>query len=194
MGKWLFLAEFVIGTALICVFLVGLGRPELAGIESSRLTDLLSVALLAWWGVYLLITIFSIVEAVRYVRRDNLAALRRSMVMVKVSSVPFFVLNFVLASLITLGTRLIGVAFVVPVTYVLMLLTSAYGIGCLVVLRRRGIVKGWVVGVFVAAQLVFVLDVVSAIALAIVSLRAKVSPGHLFAHGEQAEEKPTARH
>ena len=178
MGKWLFLAEFLIGTALIVVFFAGLGRPELAGLDQTQLSDLLFYGLLGWWGLYLAIAIFSVVESVRWVRRDDLVALRRSMLVVKVSSVPFFVLNFVLASAIALASRLIGTVFVVPITYVLMLLTAAYGIGCLTVLRRRGILKGWIVGLAVAAQLVFVLDVLSTIAVAVVSsARRTTSPG-----------------
>jgi hypothetical protein len=168
-GKWLFLAEFLIGTALIAVFFAGLGQPELAGLDQTQLFDLLSYALLVWWGLYVLIAIFSVVESVRWVRRDDLVALRRSMLLVKLSSVPFFVLNFVLASAIAVASRLIGTVVVVPITYLLMVLTSAYGIGCLTVLRRRGLLKGWVVGLAVAAQLVFVLDVISSVAVAVVS-------------------------
>lgn len=178
MGKWLFLAEFLIGSALIVVVFAGLGQPEFLGLDQTRLFDLLFYALLGWWGLYLLIAIVSVVEAVRWVRRDDLVALRRSMLLVKLSSVPFFVLNFVFASAIALASRLIGTVFVVPITYVLMLLTSAYGIGCLAVLRRRGVLSGGVAALGIVAQLVFVLDVLSTIAVAVVSTarRTIVSP------------------
>lgn len=173
-GKWLFVAEFAMGCALIIVFFASLGTTEMWGVPTNVfVSTVLFYCLCGWWGLYLVASIVSIVEAVRFARRDDLVGLRRAMLLVKLSSIPFFVLNFVLAGSVAVVTSFIGAVVVVPMTYLLMVLSSAYGIACLVVLLRRRAVPKWFFGVCLAAQFLFVLDIVSTVAAAIAAAGAR---------------------
>lgn len=98
-------------------------------------------------------------------------------VIIKIAAVPFFVISFVV--LIIVGTvslvfGLLGLV-VAPLlvfgSWLIVLVTSAYGVSTLVVLRRRGQV-GWVFTVVhVVLHLLFVADLISMVVVTVVAAR-----------------------
>ncbi|TDE89464.1 hypothetical protein EXU48_20045 [Occultella glacieicola] len=124
-----------------------------------------------WCGLYLVASALTIWDAVRGARRGDLAGLRRGAVFVKLAGIPFFVLNFLFLWLITTGLLFFGIGFLLaPIavvwTYLVMLPTSAYGIACLVVLRRTGTTSRQFLTTNLILHLVFVGDVVSTLVVA----------------------------
>ncbi|MET7278316.1 hypothetical protein ABZS29_08810 [Kribbella sp. NPDC005582] len=115
-----------------------------------------------------------VADALRLRRREDLDGLQRSANVVKVAAVPFFLVNFVALARVVLhvgagdrqhfGLRgfLTAVLFVV-LTYLVMLTTSAYSIGCLAVMRQNGQIGPGFFGLHLILQFLFVADVVSAI-------------------------------
>jgi len=115
-----------------------------------------------------------VADALRLRRRGDLDGLQRSANVVKVAAVPFFLVNFVALARVVLhvgagdrehfGLRgfLTAVLFVV-LTYLVMLTTSAYSVGCLAVLRQDGQIGRGFFGLHLILQFLFVTDVVSAI-------------------------------
>jgi hypothetical protein len=112
----------------------------------------------------LAVTVLVIIDAVRRIRRRQTAALGFGSFLVKIVSVPFFVLNFVLVWFASTGLAFFGIgvliaAVAIPATYITMLSTSIYSWAALIALRRdRKITLG--LTIFYAAMLfLFVYDI-----------------------------------
>jgi hypothetical protein len=133
----------------------------------------MSVLLVGWLLVYFVVAGFVVADAIRLRRRGDLDALQASANVVKIAAIPFFVLNFVALTRIVFhvgsddrdnfGLRgfLIAVLFVV-LTYLAMLPTSAYTVGCLTLMRKEDRIGGLFYGLHLILQFLFVTDIVGA--------------------------------
>lgn len=137
---------------------------------------LVVLAALAGWGVgYAVIAAFVVADAVRRVRLRDLDGLQRGANFVKVTGIWFFLANFVALTLLsgvaagiaaTAGYGLYGTLVIplsVAATYLVFLPTSAYGIGCLVLMNRDGAIGRAFFGINLALHLLFIVDVISAV-------------------------------
>ncbi|MGC4937147.1 hypothetical protein [Kribbella sp. DT2] len=127
-----------------------------------------------WLAVHLVLGVLVVADAARLTRRRELDALHRAADHVKLVAIAFFVLNFVaLAGAVMiqgaddrdrlgLDGFVVALLFVV-LTYLALLPTSAYGVGCLVVMRKDQRVGQLFFGVNVALHFLFVVDVLSSI-------------------------------
>ncbi|GAA1541817.1 hypothetical protein GCM10009741_51230 [Kribbella lupini] len=135
-----------------------------------------------WLAVHLVLGALVVADAVRLTRRRELDALRRGADLVKLVAIPFFGLNFVtLTGAVVIqgaGDRdrlgldgfAVALLFVV-LTYLALLPTSAYGVGCLVVMREDEHVGRLFFGVNVTLHFLFVVDVLSSIVVVEVAMR-----------------------
>ncbi|MFK4083042.1 hypothetical protein ACI2LF_02970 [Kribbella sp. NPDC020789] len=129
--------------------------------------------LVVFWAVgYFVGAGVMVADAIRLRRRRELAALQASANVVKVAAIPFFVLNFVALARVVVrvaddsddfGLRgfLLAVLFVV-LTYLAMLPTSAYTVGCLALMRDDELIGRGFYGLHLILQFLFVTDIVSA--------------------------------
>ena len=169
LGAWL-----VLGAVLTAGVATGIGMNWPFRIDRAGGLTVPFVLLGLWFLIYLVLGIVVVGDAVRLVRRRDLNALQDSANLVKLIAVPFFVLNFIaLAEVVTLvGSNdqdrfgldgfLVALLFVV-LTYVVLLPTSAYGVGCLVVLKRGDGIGPITFGLNMVLHFLYVVDVLSAI-------------------------------
>lgn len=158
---------------LSVVLFTGLGFVA-RGLLHLGLSEMQSVVLLVVVGVvtYAVAAALAIREAIILARRRDLAALRRSTMLVKVAGIPFFVLNFaLLGGVIFVGWAFAGfpillAPFAVAGTYLVMLPTSAYGVACLVLMRRDRAISTRFFTVNLVLHLMFVTDIVSTFVVA----------------------------
>ena len=154
------------------------------GDAGSNLRTLITV----WTTVYGVAAAVAITDTVLLVRRGDLTGLGRGAVFTKLAGIPFFVLNFVILGFLVQSTLFFGIGFILaPVfilwTYLVMLPTSAYGIGLLVALRRRRAVSPAFITGHAVLHLLFVVDVVSSL---MVAARAR----QVRQHGPEPEPMP----
>ncbi len=135
-----------------------------------------------WLAGHLVLGMLVVADAVRLTRRGELDALQRGADCVKLVAIPFFLLNFVaLAGAVVIqgaGDRdrlgldgfVVALLFVV-LTYLALLPTSAYGVGCLVVMRKDDRIGSVFFGVNVTLHFLFVVDVLSSIVVVEVARR-----------------------
>ncbi|GAB3828283.1 hypothetical protein GCM10028799_52430 [Kribbella italica] len=135
-----------------------------------------------WLAVQLVLGMLVVADAVRLTRRRELDALQRAADGVKLAAIPFFLMNFVaLAGAVVIqgaGDRdrlgldgfLVALLFVV-LTYLALLPTSAYGVGCLVVMRKDEQVGPVFFGINATLHFLFVVDVLSSIVVVEVARR-----------------------
>jgi hypothetical protein len=151
---------------------IGLTSP----FEADRPGDLTAAyaVLGAWLLCYLLVAPFVVADAVRLNRRDDLATLQESANLVKLIAIPFFLLNFVvLAAAVTVAGAgdqdrfgldgfLVALLFII-LTYLAFLPTSAYGVACLLQLKKRDQIGRAFFGGHVVLHFLYVVDVISTI-------------------------------
>ncbi|MFF1818616.1 hypothetical protein ACFVWG_15040 [Kribbella sp. NPDC058245] len=133
----------------------------------------LSVLLVGWMLVYFVVAGFVVADAIRLRRRQDLHALQASANLVKIAAIPFFVLNFVALTRVVIhvgsadkdhfGLRgfLTALLFVV-LTYLVLLPTSAYTVGCLTLMRKTDRIGPVFYGLHLILQFLFVTDIVGA--------------------------------
>lgn len=154
--------------------------PALLRLSEDSGGDYLLVMIAAWTVIYLVAAVLTIRDAVRLVRHGDVRGLRRGALFTKLAGIPFFVLNFLILGLIVQSLLFFGVGFVlapffVAWTYLVMLPTSAYGLGLLMVLRRGPGVSSTFFGLHVALHLLFVVDIISS--LVVCARSGRVDPG-----------------
>lgn len=161
-------------TAALPFALIGLLQ---RGTDTSN--TLVLVLLGAWLVGALAVVTVAILDALALLKRRDVGALAGSGMLVKLAGIPFFVVNFLFLAGAILGVLFfssmfaaggmtaIGAVVVTPVlvvgTYLVMLPTSSYGIACLVLLRRDGVISSSCFATHLVMHLVFVVDVVSAV-------------------------------
>ncbi|MFF0338874.1 hypothetical protein [Kribbella sp. NPDC004875] len=169
LGAWL-----VVGAVLVAGVASGIGLKKPFRIDGTGDLTVPFVLLGLWFVIYLMLGIAAVGDAVRLVRRRDLNTLQDSANLVKLIAVPFFALNFIaLAQVVTLiGSNdkdrfgldgfLVALLFVV-LTYLVLLPTSAYGVGCLVVLKRGDGIGPITFGLNMVLHFLYVVDVLSGI-------------------------------
>lgn len=128
----------------------------------------LTVMLVGWTVLYVIAAGVAVWDTVRMVRRHDLDGLRRAALFTKLAGIPFFVMNFVILgfivqSMVFFGLGVILAPFFVTWTYLVMLPTSVYGIGCLVALRRVPAVSPRFFAGHLVLHLLFVVDILSSL-------------------------------
>lgn len=157
------MAAVLLGGAALVVVLLWLG-------EDWSESQVLTTAGIAF-AIYAATSALAIRDARNLYRNRDLAALRRAMILVKLSLIPVFVMNYVICAVMISSLAFFGVGFVmipfaVGGTYLVMLPTSAYGLACLMLLKDRAAISPTYLGVNVIAHLLFVLDVISTFVVA----------------------------
>lgn len=149
-----------------------LGTFLLAGLAADL--PAMPIVLCGWLVIYFVVGGLVVADAIRLRRRGELDALQKSANVVKTATVPFFVLNFVALTgvVVDIGSAdrdhfglrgfLTALLFVV-LTYLVLLPTSAYSVGCLTLMRKEDRIGRGFFGLHLILQFVFAADVVSAI-------------------------------
>ncbi|KUO63129.1 MAG: hypothetical protein APF84_11435 [Gracilibacter sp. BRH_c7a] len=127
-----------------------------------------------------LIAVFAVKNvsnAFRLYKNEEYNSLRRNMKVLKLGSIPYFLINFVfyflLFALFFVGSRGFFIFTPIPLllllnvflTYIIVLFTSSYGIGFVAVARSEKRLNNTTCIIHVLFQLCFVLDVISTILL-----------------------------
>jgi hypothetical protein len=152
-----------------------------------------------WNALLLIVTGLVIIDSVRKVRARRTRDLARDLFLVKLASIPFFLINFVVlttiaflgSSLLTLGAAygdptdfdysavgglVAAAAIAIGLTYLAMLTTSTYGWPTISQLRRDGRIHPGLAVLYRVMLLVFVADVAAGILLYVHSGRGEASP------------------
>lgn len=172
LGGWL-----VVGAILMGGVAAGVGLSRPFPIDEPRDLIVVFAVLGAWGAIHVVAATFVVVDAVRLARRRDLDGLQRAANFVKLIAIPGFMLNFVALALLAgaatvFGARdraelgLVGPAMAVLfvfLTYLVFLPTSAYGVACLVLMKKDRVIGRAFFGVNMALHLLFVVDVLSAI-------------------------------
>lgn len=160
----------VVGAAMYVVIFLSVDRLNDSGAAQW------SLVIAGVWNLLLLTaTIVAIIDSVGKLREGRTADLATSALVVKVASVPFFVLNGAMLALLFVGGGLIllfggfvlwiAVAIGSGLTYLALLSTSVYSWAAIAQLRREGIVKTWLTVLYVVMSLFYVTDIAAAILL-----------------------------
>ncbi|WUJ74188.1 hypothetical protein OG809_13150 [Kribbella soli] len=169
-------AAFVLGAVLVVVVASGIGLEQPFRIDDSGDLTVVYAVLGAWFLMYVVLAIVVAADAARLTRRGDLAAAQDSANFVKLIAVPYFLFNFValteVVAIVGVNDRdrlgldgfLVAVLFVI-LTYVVLLPTSAYGVACLVMLKRSDQIGRIFFGLNLVLQFLFVVDVPSTIAV-----------------------------
>jgi hypothetical protein len=128
------------------------------------------------WNVLLLIvTILVIIDSVKKLRAVTTEPFAKSVFVVKLVAIPFFLATFALLALLALGgmmififggaVMLVALAFGAPLTYLAMLSTSVYGWASIIQLRRERRIDTTRAVLYSLLLCLFVTDTVVAILL-----------------------------
>ncbi|SDH52223.1 hypothetical protein [Agrococcus jejuensis] len=172
MIRWTMAAWLLVGGVgmLVYAFMMTNVLPIAPGADVGW--DVLFFIWLGWFVLYLAISVAAIVDAVRTARRRDVARLATGMVAVKLSSILFFVLNFLSAAtfsaiLLFFGpAALVSAAVLSTVTYVIMVPTSAYGVAALIRMRRDRVIGAGFFWTLLPLHFVFVVDIVASLVVA----------------------------
>ncbi|MER7246347.1 hypothetical protein [Kribbella sp. NPDC000426] len=168
-------AGFIVGAVLMAAVALGIGPEWPFRIDSGDLPIVYAV-LGAWFVMYLVLALIAVADATRLTRRGDLGAAQESANFVKLVAVPYFLLNFValteVVAIVGVNDRdrlgldgfLVAVLFVI-LTYVVLLPTSAYGVACLLLMKRNDQIGRIFFGLNLVLQFLFVVDVPSTIAV-----------------------------
>jgi hypothetical protein len=129
----------------------------------------------AWNLLLLVVTIIVIVDSIRKVRARKTRMLATDAFVVKLASIPFFVLNYVVLAVIFIGGAAffrwggmvlwVAVAIGSGLTYLAMLSTSIYLWATIAQLRRERVVGTGLTILYAILSLIFVTDIVAGILL-----------------------------
>lgn len=167
-------AAFVLGAVLVAGVASGIGFEQPFRIDDSGDLSVVYAVLGAWFLVYVVLAIVVVADAARLARRGDLAAAQESANFVKLIAIPYFLLNFValteVVAVVGVNDRdrlgldgfLVAVLFVI-LTYVVLLPTSAYGVACLVLMKRSDQIGRVFFGLNLVLQFLFVVDVPSTV-------------------------------
>ncbi|GHF22668.1 hypothetical protein [Pseudolysinimonas yzui] len=128
------------------------------------------------WNILVFVTFILVaIDGVRKVRAGKTRQLATDLFVVKLSAIPFFLINFALLAVITAaGTvmlRAAGIVFLafvpleVALTYLAMVSTSVYGWASIVQLRRDRVIGTGLTVLYSFLLLIFVTDIVAGILL-----------------------------
>ena len=129
----------------------------------------------AWNALLLAAWIIAIVDAIRRLRAQQTRQLATDALVVKLVSIPFFLLNFVAVAWLYLGGA-VGLVFADPfvlpaavtgsvLSYLAMLSTSVYGWAAIAQLRREHIIGTGLTVLYTILSFLFVTDIVAGVML-----------------------------
>jgi hypothetical protein len=134
-----------------------------------------AVAIVVWNALLLTVTVMVIIDSIRKVRAGRTRELTADLFIVKLASIPFFLLNFAAIAVIAftgLALFVVGgavffvvVAIAAGLTYTTMLSTSVYGWAAIAGLRQERHVDAGRLTLYAVLLFVFVADVVASILL-----------------------------
>lgn len=148
--------------------------------------DLFFWILVGYNALLVIVTLLAVIDSVRKVRAGRLRELASGVFIVKLAAIPFFVINFAVMALMTLGgtallfVRGIGIAVLAAVavatvlTYLTMISTSVYGWATVALLRRQGGLGKVFATLYSILLCVFVADTVVGIVLFALVRRGRV--------------------
>ena len=132
----------------------------------------LIIGLCIWAIIFIGISIALLMDTIALVKNKNKNLLMRQMKRIKYFSIPYFIFNFILlgsllfiAVVVTRGALIILVPISFMLTYVVLIPTSFYGIGFLLVLFTEGKISIKKFVLYIILHFCFVLDIVSTILL-----------------------------
>jgi hypothetical protein len=162
---------------LIILLIVNL----LNGLTKNNMSNLMQrmlIAVVVVSGVSnAIFAIKNVINTCRLYKSGDYNSLRKHMKMLKLGTIPYFILNFILYFLLFLlffaASRGLIIFTPIPLllllpiffTYLTVLFTSCYGIGFIAIINKENNTKSGNLIVHVLLQLCFVLDVVSTIIL-----------------------------
>lgn len=173
-----FLISLYLNFACFCVFLKIMSIPVPVGDPPGL--SLFEKVFYALWivvGILLLVSyIFNLVLAIKDFLKGDLLYLKKSMLTMKMGTIPFFILNFLIfvgvLGLVILVSRGLGIILlpivpvVVTVTYFILLLTSAYSVVFLIRLKRLNMISTPSLVIHIILQLFFCIDIIDTLFLA----------------------------
>lgn len=136
--------------------------------------NLLQWAILGWNVVLFVVTVLVIIDSVRKIRKGMTAQLASGVLVVKLTLIPFFLINFILLALFGLvGVALSMHGFGIPLlfvfaisvvlTYLAMVSTSIYGWASVIRLRREGRIGIAGAVIYTILFFIFVADILAGI-------------------------------
>lgn len=178
-AKWprrFYAAVLLAGPVVVFLFI------ELTGTSGTVAEVVGTIIGIIWLLGFLVAPVLGLVDAIRKLASGDADGLRRGAIMVKLSAMPLFILNFVfvaafalvlqiVASLFAAGAVLalfnaFGVTIIIALTYLTMLPTSAHGWAALIWLRRHKAVTNTFFIVNAILHAIFVVDILSSLIVA----------------------------
>jgi hypothetical protein len=138
---------------------------KIISISSIIAWKIMPILLLAWLIIFIISFIKNLKMLKILYKENNLVELKRYVKTTKLSLIPFWILNFIISSIIMLGfimgTRGMGIIFLpIPVffAYMILLITSCYSIFYINLLNKNIKIKKYFMHIIL--QLCFVLDII----------------------------------
>ena len=126
------------------------------------------IAWCIWTVAFIIISIALLMDTITLVKNKDKSVLIRQMKKIKYSSITYFILNFIILGVVmigvVMGSRGMGIILLpIPfiLTYFILVATSFYGIGLLLLLYREGKITIKKFILFIILHLTFVLDIIS---------------------------------
>jgi len=171
MAKWTLAVALLVVPVVVVGGSVGSNLGLLPAPDDELWNSLVWQGWFAWLVLYLMAAVWAAKDAFGMLRQRDLDGLRRAAMLVKLTSIPFFILNFVLLTVIAMALSITGIGVVlapifVASTYVIMLSTSVYGVCCLTLMHRDRAISTTFLTVNVILHLIFIVDIVSTLVVA----------------------------
>ncbi|MDR3644317.1 MAG: hypothetical protein P4M02_04495 [Clostridia bacterium] len=185
--KWVFATIYSIGLYTICFALYMVCQCDMYRYDSNYIGSggialglnaqaweiiaiSLAITTLAFGIVNYIVGIRSALSKTPTVRNTN--ELRRIMMFSKLTSVPFFIINFIISALVSIGVSMV-IIVTLPIvlliftciSFLTMCFTSAYSVSTIVSSKKLGMISNAEVVIFTILQYVFIADIISSIVL-----------------------------
>ena len=130
---------------------------------------------ITWLSIVILLLILSIINLISAIKlfiQKDVILLRKSMILIKLASIPFFIFNFIFFVVVlfvfVVASRGLGIILVpipIIITYLILLVTSTYSILFIIILKRFKIISNKSAIINIIIQLIFVLDMIGVLFL-----------------------------
>jgi len=129
---------------------------------------IMPVLFLLWLIIFIIIIIKNILFVIKLYKQNNAVELLKNTKYIKLSLIPFWVINFIVTLLIMIilimGTRGFGIILIpIPVcfAYFILLVTSSFSIAYILLQNKNKKIKNYIIHIIL--QLCFVLDIIDTI-------------------------------
>jgi hypothetical protein len=117
--------------------------------------------------IFIIFAVLNIIRAVNLISRKNYIEIRKNIKKTKYGSIPCFVFNFILVGFATFimfaASHGFGIFFLpIPVffTWIVVVISSVYGLGLLLILHREKVISTKRFVIFGILQICFVFDII----------------------------------